>query len=33
MIYDMCTSTLRPGMVGEFEARFTQRHPYREKHA
>jgi hypothetical protein len=33
MMYDMRTSTLRPGTVEEFEARFAQRHPYREKHA
>jgi hypothetical protein len=29
----MRTYTLRPGTVGECEARFAQRHPYREKHA
>ena len=26
------TYTLRPGTVGEFEARFAKRHPLREKH-
>ena len=33
MIYEMRTYTLRPGTVPEFEARFEQRHPYREKYS
>ena len=33
MIYEMRTYTLRPGTVPEFEARFAQRHPYREKYS
>ena len=31
MIYEMRTYTLRPGAVPEFEERFAQRQPYREK--
>jgi len=33
MIYEMRTYTLRPGTVPEFEARFEERHPYREKYS
>ena len=33
MIYEMRTYTLKPGAVAEFEERFTQRMPYREKHS
>jgi len=33
MIYEMRTYTLKPGTVAEFEARFAERHPYREKHS
>jgi len=33
MIYEMRTYTLRPGAVAEFEERFAQRLPYREKHS
>ena len=33
MIYEMRTYTLRPGAVGEFEARFAKRKPLREKHS
>ena len=33
MIYEMRTYTLKPGTVPEFETRFAQRHPYREKHS
>ena len=33
MIYEMRTYTLRPGAVGEFEARFAKRQPLREKHS
>jgi len=32
MIYEMRTYTLKPGTVSEFESRFAERHPYREKH-
>jgi hypothetical protein len=33
MLYEVRTYTLRPGTVGEFEARFTKRQPVREKHS
>jgi hypothetical protein len=33
MIYEMRTYTLRPGGVSEFEERFAERKPYREKHS
>ena len=33
MIYEVRTYTLKPGTVAEFESRFEQRHPYREKHS
>jgi hypothetical protein len=33
MIYEMRTYTLKPGKVAEFEDRFAQRLPYREKHS
>lgn len=33
MIYEMRTYTLKPGKVAEFEERFAQRLPYREKHS
>jgi hypothetical protein len=33
MIYEVRTYTLQPGAVAEFEARFTKRHPIREKHS
>jgi hypothetical protein len=33
MLYEMRTYTLRPGMVSEFESRFAERHPYREKYS
>ncbi len=33
MIYEMRTYTLKPGTVPEFEARFEQRHAYREKYS
>ena len=33
MIYEMRTYTLKPGTVPEFESRFAERHPYREKHS
>ncbi len=33
MIYEVRTYTLKPGTVPEFESRFEQRHPYREKHS
>jgi hypothetical protein len=33
MLYEVRTYTLQPGTVGEFEARFTKRHPVREKHS
>ena len=33
MIYEMRTYTLKPGTVSEFESRFAERHPYREKHS
>jgi len=31
MIYEVRTYSLQPGTVGEFESRFAQRHPFREK--
>ena len=33
MIYEVRTYSLQPGTVGEFESRFAQRHPFREKHS
>jgi hypothetical protein len=33
MIYEVRTYTLKPGSVAEFESRFEQRHPYREKYS
>ena len=33
MIYEMRTYTLKPGAVAEFESRFAQRQPFREKHS
>ena len=33
MIYEIRTYTLRPGGVSEFEERFAERKPYREKHS
>ncbi|MFQ6028935.1 MAG: NIPSNAP family protein [Dehalococcoidia bacterium] len=33
MIYEMRTYTLQPGKVAEFEERFAQRQPAREKHS
>ena len=33
MIYEVRTYTLKPGTVAEFESRFEQRHPYREKYS
>jgi hypothetical protein len=33
VLYELRTYTLRPGTVGEFEARFAKRHPVREKHS
>jgi hypothetical protein len=33
MLYEVRTYTLRPGTVGDFEARFTKRQPVREKHS
>ena len=33
MIYEMRTYTVRPGGVPEFEERFAERKPYREKHS
>jgi hypothetical protein len=33
MIYEVRTYTLKPGSVPEFESRFEQRHPYREKYS
>jgi hypothetical protein len=33
MIYEMRTYTLRPGTVGEFEARFAKCKPLRDKHS
>ena len=33
MIYEMRTYTLQPGTVPEFETRFAQRHPHREKYS
>ena len=33
MIYEVRTYSLRPGTVGEFESRFAQRHPFREKYS
>ena len=33
MIYEMRTYTMRPGGVPEFEERFAERKPYREKHS
>jgi hypothetical protein len=33
MIYEMRTYTLKPGKVAEFEERFAERLPYREKHS
>ena len=33
MLHEMRTYTLRPGMVSEFESRFAERHPYREKYS
>ena len=33
MIYEVSTYSLQPGTVGEFESRFAQRHPFREKHS
>ena len=33
MIYEVCTYTLRPGTVAEFEERFAKRKPLREKHS
>ena len=33
MIYEVRTYSLQPGTVGEFESRFVQRHPFREKHS
>jgi hypothetical protein len=33
MIYEMRTYTLRSGGVPEFEERFAERKPYREKHS
>ena len=33
MIYEVRTYSLQPGTVAEFESRFAQRHPFREKHS
>jgi hypothetical protein len=33
MIYEVRTYTLKPGTVAEFESRFEQRHPFREKYS
>jgi hypothetical protein len=33
MIYEVRTYTLKPGSIAEFESRFEQRHPYREKYS
>ena len=33
MIYEVRTYTLKPGTVPEFESRFEQRHPHREKYS
>ena len=33
MIYEVRAYTWKPGTVAEFESRFEQRHPYREKHS